>query len=275
MALLEARQLSKTFTARGRTVQALDAVSFSLDEGKSLAVVGESGSGKSTLGAIVAGLMVASGGELVIRGKTVRSAHWKGELRREVQVVFQNPFQSLDPKKRVSHIIGEPLALLRHQRGAAASSRIAELLDLVGLPTTMRDRFPIEMSGGQQQRVAIARALAAEPDLIVLDEPTSGLDQSVRLRIVSLLKRLQRENGVAYLFITHDIDVARAIADDVLVMNRGTVVEQGPASKVLEHPEHPYTRALLDAVPTMDPSASRRRIARSISTTTTTKENTK
>lgn len=259
MTLLEIRDLTKEFSSRQRTIRALDGVSFEVDEGKTMAIVGESGSGKSTLGSIIAGLQPASTGEVLFRGAPVTKASWRGQMRREVQMVFQNPYQSLDPKVRIESTLAEPLALLRQSRGEAASVRIDELLDLVGLPRSVRRRYPGEMSGGQQQRVAIARALAPEPDLIVLDEPTSGLDQSVRGRIVALLKDVQRERGVAFLFITHDIEVARSIAHDMIVMNRGAIVESGTATEVLESPKDAYTRALLDAVPVMDPTVKRRR----------------
>lgn len=257
--LLDIRELGKVFTSRQRTIQALDGVSLTVDDGRTLAIVGESGSGKSTLGTIVAGLQTASSGAVLFRGEPVTEASWRGGIRRDIQMVFQNPYQSLDPKMRVEQILAEPLAILRKLRGAAASARIDELLDLVGLPRAVRRRFPAEMSGGQQQRVAIARALAPEPELIVLDEPTSGLDQSVRGRITALLRELQAEKGVAYLFITHDIDVARSIAHDVIVMNRGAIVERGATTEVLIAPQHEYTRALLAAVPVMDPAVKRRR----------------
>ena len=260
MTLLDVRDLTKVFSSRQRTIRALDGVSLRVEAAKTVAVVGESGSGKSTLGSIVAGLQQASTGEILFRQQTLTRASWRGPIRREVQMVFQNPYQSLNPKMRIETILAEPLALLRNLKGAAASARIDELLDLVGLPRAVRKRLPGEMSGGQQQRVAIARALAPEPDLIVLDEPTSGLDQSVRGRTVALLKDLQREKQVAYLFITHDIEVARSIAHDMIVMNRGLIVESGTARQVLEDPRDDYTRALLDAVPSMDPTVGRRRL---------------
>jgi ATPase components of various ABC-type transport systems, contain duplicated ATPase len=262
MTLLDVRDLTKVFSSRQRTIRALDGVSLRVEAAKTVAVVGESGSGKSTLGSIVAGLQQASTGEILFRQQTLTRASWRGPIRREVQMVFQNPYQSLNPKMRIETILAEPLALLRNLKGAAASARIDELLDLVGLPRAVRKRLPGEMSGGQQQRVAIARALAPEPDLIVLDEPTSGLDQSVRGRTVALLKDLQREKQVAYLFITHDIEVARSIAHDMIVMNRGLIVESGTARQVLEDPRDDYTRALLDAVPSMDPTVGRRRAPR-------------
>ncbi|TXK16961.1 ABC transporter ATP-binding protein [Homoserinibacter sp. GY 40078] len=261
MALLEAEGLRKEFTTGRHTVVALDGIDLSLEAGRTLAIVGESGSGKSTFGSIVAGLQRADAGELRFDGRSIGHGRYRGALRRGIQMVFQSPLQSLDPTFTVEGTLAEPLRLLAGMSRAAANARIDELLDLVHLPRELRRRRPGELSGGQQQRVAIARALAPAPRLVVLDEPTSGLDQSVRGRIVSLLRELQSETGVAYVFITHDIDVAGAIAHDVAVMQRGRVVELGPRASVLESPTEPYTRALLDAVPTMDPGRRRRRAA--------------
>jgi len=253
MALLEVTDLHKAYRTGRHVVKALDGVSMTLDAGRTLAVVGESGSGKSTLGSIVAGLQRPSSGELSFDGQPIGRRAYRGELRRRIQMVFQSPFQSLDPKFRVEATLIEPLVLLAGLSRADARTRARELLDMVHLPRELRSRYPGELSGGQQQRVAIARALAPNPDLVVLDEPTSGLDQSVRGRIVALLRELQAETGVAYIFITHDLDVAHAIAHDVVVMQSGTVVDRGSRA-LLEDPDHPYTRALLDAVPSMDPA---------------------
>jgi len=259
MALLEARGLRKQYTTGRHTVVALDGVDLSLEAGRTLAIVGESGSGKSTFGSIVAGLQRADAGELSFDGVAIGARSYRGELRRRIQMVFQSPLQSLDPTFTVEGTLAEPLRLLAGMSRVEASTRIDELLDLVHLPRELRRRRPGELSGGQQQRVAIARALAPSPRLVVLDEPTSGLDQSVRGRIVSLLRELQDETGVAYVFITHDIDVAGAIAHDVAVMQRGRVVESGPSAEVLTAPSDPYTRALLSAVPSMDPGRRRHR----------------
>jgi len=261
MALLEAEELRKRFTTGRRTVDALAGVSASLEAGRTLAIVGESGSGKSTFGSIVAGLQRASGGVLRFDGQEVGRRAYRGELRRRIQMVFQSPLQSLDPKFRVEATLAEPLMLLGGLSRREAGARVDELLDMVHLPRELRRRYPGELSGGQQQRVAIARALAPGPELVVLDEPTSGLDQSVRGRIVALLRELQAERGMAYVFITHDIDVASAIAHEVVVMQRGQIVERGDRASVLTAPRHPYTRALLAAVPTMDPGRRRHRDA--------------
>ncbi|WP_454049383.1 ABC transporter ATP-binding protein [Cellulomonas sp. Marseille-Q8402] len=260
MALLELRDVTKTFTGRGRTVHALRGVDLDLDTARTVALVGESGSGKSTLGRVVAGLHGATSGTATFGGFDLLAGSWDRERRRSVQMVFQHPFQSLDPRWSVEKILREPLARLSGTRGAAASARVDELLDLVGLPVAMRGRLPGELSGGQQQRVAIARALAPGPDLVVLDEPTSGLDQSVRGRVVALLRDLQETTQAAYLFITHDISVVRQIADEVVVMHQGLVVERGGTTAVLDTPREDYTRALLAAVPVADPRRRARRL---------------
>ncbi|WP_420113237.1 ABC transporter ATP-binding protein [Pseudactinotalea sp.] len=257
MPLLEVTDLRRTFQVRGHEVRALDGVDVTLGRGRTLAVVGESGSGKSTLGTIVAGLQPPSAGELRFDGEPLDSRRLRGPERRRIQMVFQSPLQSLNAKYRVETTLTEPLRLLAGLSRQDAATRVDELLAAVHLPTNLRTRRPAELSGGQQQRVAIARALAADPELIVLDEPTSGLDQSIRGRIVTLLRELQAERGLSYIFITHDIAVARACAHEVVVMQRGQIVERGDRS-VLDDPQHPYTQTLLAAVPGMDPARGRR-----------------
>lgn len=257
MTLLEIEDVRKQYRSRGHVVDALAGVSATLERGRTLAVVGESGSGKSTLGSIVAGLQHPTDGRIAFDGAPLEPRSFRGRARRRIQMVFQSPLQSLDAKYRVEATLMEPLQLLGGLSRADASARVDELLDAVHLPREVRRRRPSELSGGQQQRIAIARALAPDPELVVLDEPTSGLDQSVRGKIVGLLRELQAERGLSYIFITHDIDVARAIAHDVIVMQRGTVVERGDIS-VLTDPQHPYTRSLLAAVPTMEPGRRRR-----------------
>jgi ABC-type glutathione transport system ATPase component len=257
MALLEIDGLSKQFRSRGHVVDALVDVSASLDAGRTLAIVGESGSGKSTLGTIVAGLQPATAGSIAFDGAPLDERSFRGAQRRRIQMVFQSPLQSLNAKFRVETTLMEPLRLLGGLSRAASSKRVDELLDAVHLPREVRRRRPSELSGGQQQRVAIARALGPDPDLVVLDEPTSGLDQSVRGKIVGLLRELQAERNLTYIFITHDIDVAQAIAHDVIVMQRGAIVERGDRS-VLTDPRHAYTRTLLAAVPVAEPGRRRR-----------------
>lgn len=257
MALLEVIDLHRHFRVRGHEVRALDGVDVTLDRGRTLAVVGESGSGKSTLGTIVAGLQEPTAGQVTFDGAPLDASRLRGADRRRIQMVFQSPLQSLNAKYRIETTLTEPLRLLAGLDRQQASARVEELLDAVHLPAALRKRRPGELSGGQQQRVAIARALAADPELIVLDEPTSGLDQSIRGRIVTLLRELQAERGLSYIFITHDIAVARACAHEVVVMQHGQIVERG-GREVLDAPQHPYTQALLAAVPGMDPAAGRR-----------------
>ena len=263
MALLEITGLHRHFTTRGHQVRALDGVDVTVERGRTLAVVGESGSGKSTLGAIVAGLQEPSEGTVLFDGEPLHPRRLRGSERRRIQMVFQSPLASLNAKYRVETTLTEPLRLLAGLTRQQARARVDELLEAVQLPAELRSRRPHELSGGQQQRVAIARALAADPELIVLDEPTSGLDQSIRGRIVTLLRELQAERRLSFVFITHDIAVARACAHEVVVMQRGRIVERG-GREVLDSPEHTYTRTLLAAVPAMDPAAGRR-----VRTTTT------
>lgn len=263
--LLEARSVSRLFPIRGtggllRATQwqrAVDDVSVSLAPGEVLALVGESGSGKTTLGRMLLGLTPPSEGQIFYKGQDI--ANLSGEawrtFRREVQVVFQDTGGSLNPR----HTIAQSVALpLRHNLGmtdAAIAPEVDRLLDQVGLPAPhFRHRLPHELSGGQRQRVGIARALASKPSVIVADEPVSALDVSIRAQILRLMADLQRERGLAYLFITHDLGVVRAMADRVAVMQGGQLVELDTADAVLTAPSHPYTQRLLAATPVPDPS---------------------
>lgn len=263
--LLEARGVSRLFPIRGtggllrapQWQRAVDDVSVSLAPGEVLALVGESGSGKTTLGRMLLGLTPPSEGQIFYKGQDI--ARLSGEawrtFRREVQVVFQDTGGSLNPR----HTIAQSVALpLRHNLGlldAAIAPEVDRLLDQVGLPAThFRHRLPHELSGGQRQRVGIARALASKPSVIVADEPVSALDVSIRAQILRLMADLQRERGLAYLFITHDLGVVRAMADRVAVMQGGQLVELDTADAVLSAPSHPYTQRLLAATPVPDPS---------------------
>ncbi|MCW5635867.1 MAG: ABC transporter ATP-binding protein, partial [Rubrivivax sp.] len=260
--LLDVQALSVRFPVRGgplqRVVGHFDAVrdaSFAIRRGETLALVGESGSGKTTIGkaivqllrgvAEVSGRALLDGSDLL----TLRAGALR-EARRRVQIIFQDPFASLDPRMRVAELLQEGLVALRPELDAAARERrIAELSERVGLRADALQRYPHEFSGGQRQRIAIARALAVQPEMIVCDEPTSALDVSVQAQILNLLRELQRSLGVSYLFITHNIGVVEFMADRVVVMQGGRLVEQGACADVLERPAHAYTRQLLAAVP--------------------------
>ncbi|WP_327130971.1 ATP-binding cassette domain-containing protein [Streptomyces sp. NBC_01343] len=232
-------------------VQAVDDVSFRLAEGGSLGIVGESGSGKTTTARIVVGLEHADGGRILVhgrdRGDRVRGKAQRLARARQVQMVFQDPFLSLDPRTTVGGALRETLRL--HFPGADHGRRVAELLDQVGLGAREADALPRQLSGGQRQRVAIARALAVEPAVLVLDEAVAALDVSVQAQILNLLADIREQTGIGHLFITHDLGVVRCVTDDVVVMRHGRIVEAGPTARVLDAPEHPYTRLLLESVP--------------------------
>ena len=257
--LLEVNGLAKHYPVRKGlilakqvgTVRAVDGVSFSLNRGETLALVGESGCGKSTTARLVLRLIEPSAGTLRFDGQDISSIGGAAlrAMRRRMQIVFQDPYASLNPRLTVAETIAEPMQV--HGIGDAASrrKRVEELLSLVGLRSFHAQRYPHEFSGGQRQRIGIARALAVQPDLVVCDEPVSALDVSIQAQVVNLLKDLQRRFGLAYLFIAHDLAVVKHVADRVAVMYLGRIVEQGPAEDVLSAPKHPYTRALLAAVP--------------------------
>jgi oligopeptide transport system ATP-binding protein len=268
-ALLTVTDLHKHFPIRKgiifeRTVdhlRAVDGVSFSLREGRTLGLVGESGSGKSTTGYCVLQLLRPTSGSVRFRGEELtrlRGAELR-RMRREMQVVFQDPYSSLNPRMTVGDIVGEPLDVHRIGTRRTRSRTVRELLDVVGFNPHFTNRYPHEFSGGQRQRIGIARALALSPSMIVCDEPVSALDVSIQAQILNLLKDLQRDFGVAYLFIAHDLAVVRAMSDDIAVMNRGKIVEIGPAAEVYSNPKDEYTKALLAAVPVPDPRRMRER----------------
>ncbi|MBV2354914.1 ABC transporter ATP-binding protein [Streptomyces sp. J2-1] len=267
--VLRVSGLTKTFpVTRGAllkrrvgTLHAVTDVGFELRAGETLGLVGESGSGKTSTLLEIVRLAAPEGGRVEVAGTDVaapRSAARTQELRRTVQIVMQDPLGSLDPRLPVSQLLAEPLRAVGHER-AAIRARVAELLDLVGLEPSVADRFPAALSGGQCQRVGIARALATEPRLVVLDEPVSALDVSVQAAVVNLLVRLQRELGLAYLVVAHDLAVLRHMADRIAVMYLGHMVETGATEELFAHPTHPYTEALLSAVPVPDPRIERSR----------------
>ena len=263
--LLEVETLSKDFRAGGHSVRAVDDVSFMLRQGETLAVVGESGSGKTTLGRCILRLEEPTAGRIVFEGNdlTHLSAKQLRPIRERMQMVFQDPYTSLNPRKRVRQLIGDVLRAHGERDGARVQARIAELLDDVGLRPEHAGRRPHAFSGGQRQRIGIARALALKPKLIVADEPVSALDVSIQAQIINLMADLQDEHGLTYLIIAHDLGLVRQVADRVAVMYLGQIVEQGASDALYRSPMHPYTEALLSAVPLPDPEASagRRRIA--------------
>ncbi len=256
--LLEVKDLRMHFPVRKGVfsrvcgaVRAVDGVSFSIEAGKTLSLVGESGSGKTTTGRALLRLIEPTGGQVLFAGQDVTKAGKEDlrVLRKQMQIIFQDPFGSLNPRMTVFNMLSEILQVHRIAPPTEWRGRVEELLRLVGLPQEAADRYPHEFSGGQRQRVGIARALAVEPKLIVADEPVSALDVSIQAQILNLLEELQERLGLAYLFIGHDLSVVRHISDEVAVMYLGKIVEIGPKERVFENPTHPYTRALLSAAP--------------------------
>jgi oligopeptide/dipeptide ABC transporter ATP-binding protein len=251
------------FRGDGRWVKAVDDVSFSIGPGETLGLVGESGCGKTTLGRAIVRLVEATAGGVWLEGEEIGQSAG-AELRarrRKLQMIFQDPYGSLDPRMTAGEIIGEALDIHRLARGRTArQGRIEELLRRVGLDAAHAQRYPHEFSGGQRQRIGIARALAVEPGLIVCDEPVSALDVSVQAQIINLLEEVQRERGVAYLFVSHDLAVVEHISRRVMVMYLGKIVELGMTEAVVQGPKHPYTQALISAVPQIDAGTQRTRI---------------
>lgn len=261
-ALVEVRDLKKHFPVRGglfsrvRTyLKAVDGVSFSLGSGRTLGLVGESGCGKTTVGRTILRLTPATAGSVFFQGEDILTVDRRRlrALRRRMQIIFQDPYGSLNPRMTVQQIVGEPLFIHGVARGKALRESVADLLQRVGLRVDAMNRYPHEFSGGQRQRIGIARALALRPDFIVCDEPTSALDVSIRAQIINLLQDLQREFGLSYLMISHDLGVVRHISDEVAVMYLGKIVEQAPTESLYENARHPYTQVLLSAIPAPNP----------------------
>ncbi len=260
--LIEAKNLKKYFPLdKQHTLKAVDDISFALRSGETLGLVGESGCGKSTAGRTLVNLYSPTGGSVFYKGKDVAKLK-RRELReftREAQMIFQDPYASLDPRMTVGDTILEGIDIHRLASGKERLRRVQELLEMVGLRKEHADRYPYEFSGGQRQRIGIARALAVEPKLMVCDEPTSALDVSIQAQVVNLLNRLQKNLGLTYLFISHDLNMVKYISDRVAVMYLGVMVEIAPSEELYSRPEHPYTKALLSAIPLADPCTERQR----------------
>ncbi len=261
--LLDVKNLKKYFNTPNGVLHAVDDVTFSLERGKTLGVVGESGCGKSTTGRAILRLHEPTSGEVFFEGKDITkvSNQEMRRLRSQMQIIFQDPFASLNPRKTVSEIIGEPLRLYKvHKSKKEQQDHVLELMELVGLSQRLVNTYPHELDGGRRQRIGIARALAMRPKFIVCDEPISALDVSIQAQILNLLKQLQHDLGLTYIFITHDLSVVNYFSDEIMVMYLGKVVEHASSEKLFEHPTHPYTKALLSAIPVPKLGEKKKRI---------------
>ncbi len=250
--LLEVKNLKKYFNVAAGSLHAVDDVSFTIEEGKTLGVVGESGCGKTTMGRTILRLIEPTAGQILFNGEDIRNLNEEQMRfkRREMQLIFQDPFSSLNPRKTIAETIEEPIALA----GLIPDSdkrfmRVLDLMDTVGLAHRLVNTYPHELDGGRRQRIGIARALAMNPKFIVCDEPVSALDVSIQAQILNLMKKIQRDTGITYIFITHDLSVVNHFSDDIAVMYLGRLVEKAPSEELFEHPLHPYTQALLSAIP--------------------------
>lgn len=261
--LIEVKNLKKYFeVGPNATLKAVDGVSFNIMKGETLGLVGESGCGKTTCGRTVMGLYKATGGEVIFDGINVHKLNKKDKksFARRAQIILQDPYASLNPRMTVGDIIGEGIDIHNIYKGKERTNRIYELLDLVGLNKEHASRFPHEFSGGQRQRIGIARALAIEPDFIVCDEPISALDVSIQAQVVNLLIKLQNEFGLTYLFIAHDLSMVKHISDRVGVMYLGNMVELASSEELYSDPLHPYTKALMSAIPVPDPHVEKNKV---------------
>lgn len=252
--VVEVKNLYKYFPTLGGMLHAVDDVSFTIEEGKTLGVVGESGCGKSTLGRTIVHLLESTKGHIFLEGKDI--THVKGKelaaAREDMQIMFQDPYSSLDPRKTIEQTIIEPLKVSKKYKKDEMYKKAQELMELVGIDQRLSMAYPHELDGGRRQRVGFARALALDPKFIVCDEPVSALDVSIQAQVLNLLRKLQKEKGLTYMFITHDMSVVRHISDDILVMYLGQMVEKSPSKELFKKPMHPYTRALLSAIPSVD-----------------------
>ena len=260
--LVEIKNLKKYFSVGSDSLKAVDGLDLTIFEGETVGLVGESGCGKSTAGRTITRLYEPTDGEVLFQGKNI-FGYKQGEMskvRREIQMIFQDPYASLNPRMKVEELIGEPLAIHGILKGKEKKKRVEDLLKLVGLNPEHISRFPHEFSGGQRQRIGIARALALNPKFIVCDEPISALDVSIQAQVVNLLKELQKDMGLTYLFIAHDLSMVKYISDRILVMYLGRMMELSDSDSLTKDPLHPYTQALLSAVPIPDPTIKRERI---------------
>ncbi|RDU35240.1 peptide ABC transporter substrate-binding protein [Neobacillus piezotolerans] len=250
------------FKKSTQSVKAVDGVSFDVYPGETLGIVGESGCGKSTMARLINQLIRPTDGKVLFKGQDLANLAEKDlrDSRKSIQMVFQNPYASLDPRKTIRQLLSEPLEIHRVGDRKSRNERVMELLEVVGLSSYHADRYPHEFSGGQRQRINIARALALNPDVIICDEPVSALDVSVQAQVINLLKDLQEEFGLTYIFISHDLNVVRYMCDRIAVMYLGKIVEIGTYKEIYENPLHPYTKALLSAVPTESPYEKKERI---------------
>ena len=261
--LMEVRNLKKYFKTKRGPLHAVDDISFQINKGETLGLVGESGCGKSTTGRVVLKLIEATGGEVIFNGEDVLKFNKKQTktFRENAQIVFQDPFASLNPRMSVSEIIAEPLIINKKCKGGQElRARVAELMDTVGLAERLENAYPHELDGGRRQRIGIARALALKPSFIVQDEPVSALDVSIQAQILNLMQELQKEFGLTYLFISHDLGVIKHMSDNIAVMYLGKIVEMADYQTLFKNPRHPYTKALLSAIPVPGADKKRERI---------------
>ena len=261
--ILEVKHLKKYFNTPKGTLHAVDDVSFTLERGKTLGIVGESGCGKSTTGRAILRLIEPTAGEVIFNGEdiTKKNKEQMRLLRREMQLIFQDPYASLDPRKTVSEIIGEPLKLQKLIPDAKKrAERVHELMEVVGLADRLINTYPHELDGGRRQRIGVARALSLDPKFIVCDEPVSALDVSIQAQILNLMQDLQEQMGLTYIFITHDLSVVNHFANDIAVMYLGQLIEKAPSVTLFDNPVHPYTKALLSAIPVPSLRKKRQRV---------------
>ena len=261
--ILEVKHLKKYFNTPKGLLHAVDDVNFTLDRGKTLGIVGESGCGKSTTGRSILRLIEPTSGEVIFNGENIvnKNREQMRLLRREMQLIFQDPYASLDPRKTVSEIIGEPLKLQKLVPDKdKRAERVHELMEVVGLADRLVNTYPHELDGGRRQRIGIGRALILEPEFIVCDEPVSALDVSIQAQVINLLLDIQRDMKLTYIFVTHDLSVAKFISTNIMVMYLGQVVEFASAKELFDHPVHPYSKALLSAIPNLDIDQESRRI---------------